>query len=83
MAAAAVTVSGPGVDREFKVAQFGSGEDGARAAGRVALAYAQGQACRTLGEPGTLYVRDPAGDALYRVERDSEGVVLTYTNGAA
>lgn len=76
-ASAAVTVSGPGVDRAFKVAQ------NVREVGRVALSYAQGQACRTLREPGTLYVRDPAGDAMYRVERDPSGVVLTYTNGAA
>jgi hypothetical protein len=71
---ASVTVSGPGVDREFRLAGLGLVE-----VGRVALSFAQGAACR-LAVPATLYVRAGAdGAPMYRVERDDLGVVSTFT----
>lgn len=71
---ASVTVSGPGIDREFRISGMGLVE-----VGRVALSFAQGAACR-LVDPATLYVRAGGdGEALYRVERDDLGVVLTFT----
>jgi hypothetical protein len=71
---ASVTVSGPGVDREFRLNGMGVEE-----VGRVALSFAQGAACRQLGVAGTVYVRADGGDVLYRVERDDHGVVWTHT----
>jgi hypothetical protein len=66
---AAHTVSGPGVDRSYPES-------------RVALSAAQTFGAR-MATAATLYVRDPVGAVLWRLERDERGTLTTYTVKAA
>jgi hypothetical protein len=59
------TVSGPGVDEK-------------RGSAMIALTRAQTFALRS-PVPATFYVRKDGDDALYRVERNDVGVVITHS----
>lgn len=45
----------------------------------AALSYLQGIASRVWTEPNAAFVTDFDGTRLYKVERDENGHVLTYT----
>jgi hypothetical protein len=64
MTSPAFTVSGPGVDKPTPSPAVG-----------VSLALTHAGRART---EATFYVRDREGRALYRVERDSLGVIRTW-----
>lgn len=64
--------------RSSKDDKFFVGDKGAPSAG-AALSYAQGLACHWENEPRSFYVRDALNNAVYRVDRDEDGVVRSYT----
>ena len=64
--------------RRSGLARYFVGDKGCESAG-CALVYAQGLASSWTHEPRSFYVRDALDKVFYRVDKDGDGVVRTYT----